>query len=117
MKTKHSAVTTWTAARLTRLFDRYRLRYWPRSRRLRRFRIESTALKGPLGQCRLDDNVIAVDVRTHRHDREVRATVLHEMIHAVIGRAGHDAPFWRQMDHLRSRKAPIKVGFPEVAKP
>src|ERR1700674_2334478 len=96
--------SAWTAARLARLFDRYRQRYWPTSRRLKTYRVETTSLEGKAyGQCDCKARVLYVDLSLHRSDRELRATVLHEMIHAVVGRGGHHAPFWTQLEYLLSQ--------------
>jgi hypothetical protein len=103
----------WTTDRLSRLYERYRRRYWPRARRLRRFRIQVSELDDAWGQCEYETNTLHVDVRG-QSDRHVRSTVLHEMIHAVVGRGGHAAPFWTQLEHLLKGKAPITVDFPEL---
>jgi hypothetical protein len=58
--------------------------------------------------------MLHVDVSHHLSAGELRATVLHEMIHAVVGRGGHHAPFWSQLEYLLSRRAPITVSFPEL---
>ena len=55
-----------------------------------------------------------MDVTRHSSDREVRDTVLHEMIHAVLDRDGHGMPYWTQLEYLRLRRAPITPGFPEL---
>jgi hypothetical protein len=106
----------WTDARLTRLFEHYRQRYWPTSRRLEVYQVRSTSLErtGARGQCDFDGRVLHVDVSHHLSAGELRATVLHEMIHAVVGRGGHHAPFWTQLEYLLSQHAPITVGFPEL---
>jgi hypothetical protein len=69
-----------------------------------------------MGLCEFKTRMLIVDVSVHPSDREVRATVLHEMIHAVIGKdkEGHQAPFWTQLEYLLSRGAPVTVGFPEL---
>ena len=36
------------------------------------------------------------------------------MIHAVVGRGGHGAPFWTELESLLAQRAPISVGFPEL---
>jgi hypothetical protein len=111
-------MTIWSDARLRQLFERYRLRYWPRSRRLKQFRIENRSLgdQGDMGLCEFETRMLTVDLSAHTSDREVRATVLHEMIHAVIGKGkgGHHAPFWTQLEYLLSRRAPVTIGFPEL---
>ena len=104
----------WTDARLTRLFERYRMRYWPTSRRLRAFCVKVSQLERAYGQCDYDTKTLLIDVDAHRSDRELRATVLHEMIHAVLGAGGHHSPFWTQLEYLLSERAPVTVGFPEL---
>jgi len=84
--------TAWTDDRLQRLFERYRSRYWPRSRRLLKFTVANSKLDGPWGRCDYDRLTLSVDVDCHPSDRDVRATVLHEMIHAVVSKGGHGAP-------------------------
>lgn len=66
------------------------------------------------GRWDCEARVLYVDETHHASDREVRATVLHEMVHPVLGRGGHHAPFWTQLEYLLSRRAPITVGFPEL---
>ena len=107
--------STWTDKRLQRLFQRYRLRYWPRSRRLQRYQVTFAELDDYFGQCDTRQRLIELDLRRHPSDRELRATVLHEMCHAVAGPAskGHDSLFFAQLEYLLSEQAPISVGFPE----
>lgn len=107
-------VERWTNDRLKALFDRYRVRYWPRSRRLRRYRIESALLRGPYGRCSFEERVLLIDLCRHPSEREIRSTVLHEMAHAVVGRGGHRAAFWTELESLLRQRAPITVGFPEL---
>ncbi len=104
---------TWTN-RLGRLLTHYRLRYWPASRRLRSYRVEVRSLDKAIGQCDFNGHILFIDVASHRSDLEIRATLLHEMVHAVVGRPGHGAPFWTQLESLLARRAPITVGFPEL---
>lgn len=108
------ALTTWTDDRLARLFARYRRKYWPTSRRLRRYSIRVAALDHYCGQCEYDTRTLLIDPAAHPSDRELRATVLHEMIHAVVGMGGHHAPFWTQLEYLLARGAPVTVSFPEL---
>lgn len=108
-------LSVWTDARLNNLFDRYRRQYWPTSRRLKTFRVQASSLEEHvMGRCELDTRVLLIDLSRHRSDRKLRATVLHEMVHAVVGRGGHHAPFWTQLEYLLARRAPITVGFPEL---
>jgi hypothetical protein len=107
--------SVWTDERLSNLFERYRRQYWPTSRRLKTFRVKSSSLEGKAcGRCEFDERLLLVDVSLNRSDREVRHTLLHEMIHAVVGRGGHHAPFWTQLEYLLSRRAPITVTVPEL---
>jgi hypothetical protein len=86
------------------------------SRRLRTFRIAIQALEGQTyGRCEYSTRTLVVDPSHHPSDRELRATVLHEMIHAVVGRGGHHAPFWTELERLLALKARVTVGFPELA--
>lgn len=111
-----AVVTPWTDTRLRDLFERYRASYWPTSRRLKAYRIEAASLpNGWYGLCVFERHTLQVDLSKHPSDREIRATVLHEMAHAVIGLpGGHGAPFWMQLEYLLSHRAPITVRFPEL---
>lgn len=103
----------WTETRVARLFERYRCRYWPASRRLLKFHVQASSLGGFLGRCEIKDHVLLIDVSRHSSDRAVRATLLHEMVHAVVGGC-HNASFWMQLEYLLKCGAPITVGFPEL---
>jgi hypothetical protein len=80
------------------LFDRYRTAYFPRSRRLRRFSIECRRLQREFGLCDYGTRALFIDVERHRSDKELRGTVLHEMIHAAVGNTPdtvrHSGPSW-----------------------
>ena len=107
-------VTSWTDVRLQKLFERYRKLYWPRSRRLLRYEVRFEELAEAIGLCSFTDRLISIDLRRNRSDRELRATVLHEMCHAVAGPGtSHDTPFFAQMEYLLGQGAPMTVGFPE----
>ena len=107
------APSQWTDARLTRLFERYRQRYWPTSRQLKAYRMQASSLSEAYGQCDSEARVLLIDVARHPSDREVGATVLHEMIHAAVGRVTriHGAAFWAELERLLARRAPVTVGF------
>lgn len=109
-----SPMTTWTDRRLSRLFERYRVRYWPTSRRLASYHIKAASLEYVLGRCDLSNGALLINLPAHRSDREVRSTVLLTMIHAVNGRAGHHAPFWKELEGLLSKQAPITADSPEL---
>ena len=93
--------------------ERYRRKYWPESRRLRRYRILVARLDGYWGQIEPEERVLRIDISKHPSDRRVRATVLHEMIHAAVG-VGHGVRFWAELERLLKLRAPIRVGFPEM---
>lgn len=100
---------------MARLLARYRSRFWPRSRRLLRYTIRNTSLEpGYCGQIDYDADELLIDAVKCGTDRHVRSTVLHEMIHAVVGQVGHGARLWEQLEYLLSKKAPITVGIPEL---
>jgi hypothetical protein len=106
--------SAWSNRRLSILFDAYRLKFWPSRRRLKSFRIEIATLDDAYGRCDFERKILLINVDAHPSDRELRATVLHEMVHAVVGRGGHDAAFWQELEYLLSRCAPITIGLPEL---
>ena len=91
-------------------------KYWPASRRLKAARVEQGALDGPYGICEVRPLLIRIDVAAHPSDHEVRATMLHEMVHAMLGsrELGHGPRFWAQLEYLLARRAPITVRLPEL---
>ncbi len=107
--------TRWTHSRLRRLFDRYNKRYWRGD--LPTYRLESGHLPQAYGECRPNDKLIMVDVEKHRSDREVRATLLHEMAHAADrtrGALAHGYGFFRELERLLRAGAPIKLTSAEM---
>ena len=64
-----------------------------------------------MGQCR--KRIIEIDPNRHTSDRELRATLLHEMAHAASG-CGHTVPFFAQLEWLIRRGAPVTVSDAEV---
>jgi hypothetical protein len=111
-----TAPSGWTDARLTRLLERYRLRYWPTSRRLSQYRVQAATLEGSslYGRCNREARVLLVDVSKHQSGRHIGATLLHEMVHAVVGRGGHHAPFWNsaKLVYLRAASQQIQHRHP-----
>jgi hypothetical protein len=93
--------------------ERYRRRYWPKSRRLPAYRIHVATVERGYGEIDPKEQVLRIDISAHTTDRQVRATVLHEMIHAAVG-VGHGVQFWADMERLLKMHAPIEVGFPEM---
>jgi hypothetical protein len=108
--------TTWTEARLQRLFDRYNKRFW--RGKLRGYTVGTKDLsgEGEMGVCDCKRRAISIDVAAHRSDREVRATLLHEMAHAAApnGYPAHGYPFWGQLEMLLKKGAPVSIGFAEA---
>ena len=68
--------------------ERYRAEYWPKSRRLRRYRIHMAPVERGYGEIDPKEHVLRIDISAHATDDQVCATVLHEMIHAAVG-IGH----------------------------
>jgi hypothetical protein len=106
--------TAWNAARLSRLFARYNLLYW--NSRLHSCEIGIKHLNNYLGIYYSKKRQIAIDVDNHRTDREIRATLLHEMAHAAAGSKGlaHGYAFWEQIERLLRQKALIDVTSSEA---
>lgn len=105
----------WSQQRLSRLFDRYNQRYW--SGRLPWYRFvvgPDPAHKDALGTCRARQRIIHVDIASHKSDREVRSTLLHEMAHAATKKRSHGVNFFAQLEKLLGKGAPISVGNPEA---
>ena len=100
-------LSTWTNRRLADLYEDYRARYWSNQPVLSSYRIE----RGAPGRTRRgwdpDARVIRIDPADHASDRDLCATVLHEMAHIVVGESGHSARFWEQVEYLLERGAPL----------
>jgi hypothetical protein len=106
-------LTTWSQARLERLFARYRDQFWPG--RLHRYRVVVAPLEGALGRCDWDARppVITVDAAAHRNDWHVRTTLLHEMCHAAAP-GGHHSKFFAEVEPLLAAGAPVEVSTAET---
>lgn len=105
--------STWTEARLRRLFDRYDRRYWRGT--LHEYRVEVAVLDGIYGDCRWKMRRIRVDPAGHRSDREVGSTLLHEMAHAATaGDHTHGSRFLAEIERLLRLGAPIDLTFPDA---
>ena len=107
------AMTSWTVARLTRLFEHYRQRFW--SGRLPTYAITVAPLENAFGRCDHDECCVIIDISRHTSDRGVRSTLLHEMAHVAAGpqSLGHDSAFFAQLARLLRRRAPIGMGSAE----
>ena len=108
---------SWTEQRLTRLFAHYNRLYW--RERLPRVRVRIAELEGLHGQWVPENDEIRIDIASHLNDREVRATLLHEMAHVAEWprrkpNSNHGFTFWGEIERLLRQKAPITVGNPEA---
>lgn len=96
----------WTEARLVRLFSRYNRKFW--SGRLRGWSVDMSPTIGLFGCCIKRTHQISVRIAAHDSDRQVRATLVHEMAHAATT-VGHNARWRREMERLRRRGAPTSA--------
>lgn len=95
--------TTWTDSRLARLFDRYNRRFW--NGRLPKYSVIASDLyRG--GLCKKRERQIFINLDTFRSDKEIRATLLHEMAHAAT-RDSHGKYWQSEMERLAEEGAPI----------
>jgi len=106
--------TVWSQTRLVRLFQRYNRRFW--TNKLRDYRVSIAKLNGPWGKCDERRKMILFDIEAHPSDYEVRSTLLHEMAHAAagLGRLTHGSGFWKEIERLLRKGAPIGLGSPEA---
>jgi hypothetical protein len=109
-----SQAGNWSEERLRRLFGRYNRIYW--HGKLSGYRVVLADLyqEGLVGSCELGKKLIKIDPHGES-DREVRATLLHEMAHAA-SRSGHTVPFFAQLERLLKRCAPVKLNAAEVGR-
>jgi hypothetical protein len=107
------AKQTWTELRLQRLFAYYNRRFW--RGRLPTIHIRIRELMDALGRIEWEQREILIKVNAHKNDREIRATLLHEMAHLGTRRKlGHGSEFWAQIEHLLRQRAPVTVGDAET---
>jgi hypothetical protein len=106
--------THWSDERLRNLFKHYNQRYW--RGRLSRYRVIQSALSENHcdGYCDLRRKKILIDPAGHNSDRDLRATLLHEMAHAASRKPGHGVGFFAQMERLIRLGAPVTVDSPEA---
>jgi SprT-like family protein len=106
--------TTWTNARLQKLFERYNRKFW--SGKLHNIVVRDARLEGSQGEWDPAKREIALDALKHGSDREIRSNVLHEMCHAAAHpeRTGHSYKFYTQLEHILGQKAPVTIGSPET---
>ena len=100
------AIAGWSDERLRRLFDRYNQRFF--SGRLSDWTVDSSENHlGHYGYCNPETKRISIRVEAHRNDRQVRATLVHEMAHAVTD-VDHNAEWQSEMARLKSAGAPTE---------
>lgn len=105
----------WAEDRLRRLFERYHRQFW--HGKLSAFKIVIGSCDGALGQCDSKKRVITINIQSHKSDRQVRSTLLHEMCHAASPKSqGHDVKFFAQLEKLLESGAPIGVEQPEAGR-
>jgi SprT-like family len=100
---------TWTQSRLERLYRYYNRRYWQGRLPVYYIRIVCLA-DGTLALCSSKaKRRISIDVAQCRSDRELKASLLHEMCHVAARRpnadayarhGGHGRAFYRQLHKL-----------------
>lgn len=109
--------TVWTQWRLERLFRRYNAQYWDGKLSAYNVGVGNLSKHGAVGLCDWREGRITVDVAAHDDDRDIRATLLHEMAHAADrsqSRYSHGDGFFAQIEHLLQKGAPITVKMPEM---
>jgi hypothetical protein len=104
-------VAKWTDLRLRRLFRRFNKRYW--SGKLPTFSCVIGSCDA-MGQCDSNTRTITIDITQHPHDREVRATLLHEMAQVASHNSGHGVKFFAQLEKLLRQGARISIANPEA---
>jgi len=104
--------TLWTTERLKRLCDHYNRKYW---RRQLRYRVVIEKISENFMSCiSFYEKKNSVDPAKHASDRELRATLLHEMAHEAARGKGHGVKFFAQVERLLRRGAPIAVSYAEA---
>lgn len=108
--------THWSDRRLCNLFNRYNQRYWRGT--LSQYCVVQDALSEMRcdGYCDLRKKRIVIDAVGHSSDRDLRATLLHEMAHAGSRDPRHGVRFFAEMERLLRLGAPIKVDSPEAGR-
>ncbi len=98
--------TMWTVPRLQRLLQRYNRKFW--NSRLTGWTAEfSRDHLGGFGFCNRTIKRILVRLETHTSDRQVRATLVHEMAHAASN-VWHGKRWRLEMQRLKRAGAPTE---------
>lgn len=108
MKEIRHAKTIWTEKRLKHLFDRYNARYWGGKFPQYTVVISDLAAQDCLGFCHVKERRIEIDSYAALDDREICATLLHEMAHAATPGDGH-GPSWQGEMRRLMRVAPVDL--------
>jgi hypothetical protein len=99
----------WTIKRLQDLYEFYNKKYWRGG--LPPCVVTRLVLPGRVrGMCDPRKRHILIDVEAHQSERQIYATILHEMIHISRGRGGHGESFIAEAERLLQMKAPVS-GF------
>jgi hypothetical protein len=99
----------WTEKRLQAQYQRYNRRYW--NGELEPCEIVIGRLRHAHGQ--VGGFTITIDVADHMYDDEVRATLLHEMVHvAVFDYPPHGLTFWKEVNRILGQGAPPQLVLP-----
>jgi SprT-like family len=106
--------TLWSNERLRLLFERYNRIYWRGKLCGYRVVLADLSEKRAIGYCYRREKRIEIDPNQHTSDRELRATLLHEMAHAAAREPGHGVRFFAQMERLIRLGAPVTVRSPEA---
>jgi hypothetical protein len=97
----------WTERRLHRLFDKYNKRFF--KCQLIGWRAGFTAEQpGEFGYCNPEIKQISIRIESHTSDRQVRATLVHEMAHATSS-LDHDDLWRMEMERLKKAGAPTEA--------
>lgn len=109
----------WTDRRLNKLFAFYNRKYWDgqlKSFAVTGCNVRTLRARGAMGSCDSVNKLIMVDIPAHKNEKELRATLLHEMAHAASGKdtIAHGYQFWAQIEMLLQKQAPISVDNPEA---
>jgi hypothetical protein len=101
-----NSAPTWGSARLQRLFDRYNERFF--GGQLAGWKaVEFDGADGECkGQCSPEAKQLRICIAGHDTDRKVRATLVHEMAHAVTNDKDHREAWLAELKRLRREGAP-----------
>jgi hypothetical protein len=97
----------WTVERLQRLYLHYNKVYWRGKLPRCDIRIENKNKMFSRGCCNPKKRIILIDIQAHRRARDVYETLLHEMVHVAVRRAGHGNKFLGVMEYLLRKGAPV----------